>query len=318
MPDDTRISVTEYPHGVLAVDTGFARDRMAACYLLEGEGAVAVIETGTNATVPRILRVLAQRGWAPEQVSHVIVTHVHLDHAGGAGALMGELPAASLLVHPRGARHLIEPARLEASVRLVYGDEVYDRDYGALVPVEATRVREVADGERVEVGGRSLLFRDTPGHARHHFCIHDEASQGWFTGDTFGLSYRETDTGRGPFVFPTTTPVQFDPEALKRSVDLLLAADPRWMYLTHYGRVGDVERLAGDLCAGVDELVRIAGLHRHSAQRTAAIQADQEAWLVAAARAHGVALPDQALREVFHGDVVLNTQGIEHWLDQAG
>ena len=166
----------EYPHGVLAVDSGYWRERVAACYLLEDRDEVAIIETGTNSSVPRLLRVLEQRGWSREQVRYVIATHVHLDHAGGAGALMAALPQARFLVHPRGVRHMIDPARLEAGVRMVYGDAVFDRDYGTLVPIDAARVTEMNDGDVAPLGSRALLFRDTPGHARHHFCVFDERS----------------------------------------------------------------------------------------------------------------------------------------------
>lgn len=312
---DDCLLVQEYAGGVLAVDSGYVRPRMAACYLFEGDGEVAIIETGTNATVPRLMRVLELRGWRPEQVRHVIVTHVHLDHAGGAGTLMQALPEAELLAHPRGARHMIDPTRLEAGVRAVYGDEIYDRDYGVLAPVPAERVREMEDGAVTTVGGRELLFRDSPGHARHHFCVWDERTRGWFTGDTFGLSYRDLDTAAGPFVFPTTTPVQFDPDALHASVEMLMAAEPDWMYLTHFGRVGDLARLAADLHARVDRLVEIAERHAHSEDRTAAIQAAMHDTLKDAAADHGVTLSEEAFRNVVWNDIVLNTQGLEFWLD---
>lgn len=317
MADDTCIGSCEYPHGVLAIDSGYWRDRVAACYLVEAEHEAAIIETGTNASVPRILKVLEHRGWARSQVRYVIATHVHLDHAGGAGALLQALPAATFLVHPRGARHMIDPSRLEASVRAVYGDTVFDRDYGELVPVDAARVREMADGDTVSLGERTLRFRDTPGHAKHHFCVFDEATNAWFTGDTFGLSYRETDTSNGPFIFPTTTPVQFDPEALKSSIRMLADSQPQWVYLTHYGRVGDVQRLARDLLERVDMLVAIARQHSAHPHRTEKLRSHMLGWLMDEARAHGVTMEDPALREVFRGDVELNTQGIEYWLDHA-
>jgi glyoxylase-like metal-dependent hydrolase (beta-lactamase superfamily II) len=305
----------EYDGGVIAVDSTYNRPHMAACYLLEGEGAVAIIETGTNDSVPRLMQALEQRGWAPEQVSHVIVTHVHLDHAGGAGAMMQACPNATFVVHPRGARHMIDPSKLEASVRQVYGDEIFDRDYGTLLPIPAERVREMDDGETLEVGGRPLEFRDTPGHARHHFCIWDEATRGWFTGDTFGLSYRELDTGKGPFIFPTTTPIQFDPGALKHSIEKLMDRGPRWMYLTHFGRVGDLARLAGDLLTRIDEFVAIAEHYSDADHRGKVIAAAMLDGLEDAARAHGVMLGSETFREIVAVDVKLNTQGLEFWLD---
>lgn len=313
LPDT--LQVLEYDRGVLAIDTGFMRDCMAAAWLIESGDGVAFIETGLNASVPRLLRVLELRGWTVDDVRYIIPTHVHLDHAGGAGTLMAACPGAELLVHPRGARHLVDPTRLEASVRQVYGDEFYDATYGALVPVPADRVREMADGDHVLLGHRRLDFIDTPGHAAHHFCVWDAESRGWFTGDTFGLSFRELDTPRGPFVFPSTTPIQFDPLALKQSVDRLMAADPQWMYLTHFGRVGDLSRLAEDMKTAVDALVDIALRHRDSDHRTDAIQDEMYAWLRARAGDHGVKLAEQALHDILWPDVVINTQGLEFWLD---
>lgn len=315
MTSNPCVYAQEYPGGVVAVDSGFTRERMAACYLLEGAGAVAIIETGTNHSVPRLLSVLEQRGWAPGQVTAVVVTHVHLDHAGGAGQLMARLPGAQLLVHPRGVRHMADPGKLEASVRQVYGDEVFERDYGTLVAVDAQRIVAMQDGDRYTVGGRELLFRDTPGHARHHFCVWDEATRGWFTGDTFGLSYRELDTANGPFIFPTTTPIQFDPQALRASIDLLIGMQPHWMYLTHFGRVGQPGQLAQQLRQGLDNLLEIAERHATAAGRHEAIASDMLQWLSDAARGHGVLLGDAALQALLWPDVQLNTQGIEFWLD---
>jgi len=317
MPAKACLEVLEYTGGVLAVDSGLMRERMAACYLVEDGDEAAVIETGINASVERLLQVLEWRGRAPEAVRYVIVTHVHLDHAGGAGRLMQALPRAELLAHPRGARHLVDPARLEASVRQVYGDEHYDQVYGHLVPVDEARVREMRDGSTVRLGERKLTFRDSPGHARHHFCVWDDRTRGWFTGDTFGLSYRELDSASGPFVFPTTTPIQFDPVALHASIDMLMEADPEWMYLTHFGRVGDLRRLAADLHRRVDELVLIAEGHRVAPDRTERISTDMLRVLEEAVCEHGASLPEAELRELLLPDVELNTQGLEFWLDHG-
>jgi len=305
----------DYEGSVTAVDSGYFRDEMAACYLLEADGELAVIETGTNDSVPLILKALEARGFTPEDVRYVIVTHVHLDHAGGAGSMMRACPEATFLVHPRGARHMIDPSKLEASVRKVYGDERFNNDYGTLVPIPEERTRVVEDGETLHLGQRPLLFRDTPGHAKHHFCIWDEATRGWFTGDTFGLSYRELDTREGPFIFPTTTPIQFDPGALKRSVEKLMAKSPKWMYLTHFGRVGDTARLAGELIQRIDELVAIAEYYSDAEERGKVIAAAMLDGLEDAARAHGVVMSSESFRAVVANDVNLNTQGLEFWLD---
>ena len=309
------ITALEYEGGIVALDSGMVRPLMAACYLLETDIAVALIEVGTNASVERILKVLESRGRSPDEVSHVIVTHVHLDHAGGAGELMARLPNAQFVVHPRGARHMIDPSRLEASARGVYGDEAFDAMYGTLRPVPEHRVITMEDGQSLSVGNRPLLFMDTPGHARHHFCIWDERTKGWFTGDTFGVSYRDFDTQNGHFIFPTTTPIQFDPPALITSIDRMLEQSPENMYLTHFGRVGNVSKMACRMKAGVQQLVEIAETHVADDDRTQSIQTAIMDWLYTGARDHGVTLPEMRVREILQIDVFLNTQGVEFWLD---
>ena len=309
------ISVEEYAGGVTVIDADFHREHMAGCYLVEAGSEVAFIEVGTNSSTPRLMKVLEARGWKPGDVSHVIVTHVHLDHAGGAGSLMQLLPEATLLAHPYGARHMIDPARLETGARGVYGDEMFDRVYGQLIPVDESRVRIMEDGDELTLGNRQLHFIDTPGHARHHFCVHDSLTNGWFTGDTFGLSYREFDTDKGAFLFPTTTPVQFDPEALKESVRRLVANGPDNMYLTHYGRVQDVPRLAEKMIEGVDTLAGFGEKYKDAPSRTQKIEAAMTEWLMGGLRDHGVKLTDEECLHLLRSDVMLNTAGIEFWLD---
>jgi len=282
------ITAFEYEGGIVALDSGMVRPIMAACYLLETDNGVAFIEVGSNASADRILQVLQSRGRKADEVSHVIVTHVHLDHAGGAGELMQRLPNAKLVVHSRGARHMIDPSRLEASTRAVYGDEAFDAMYGTLRPVPEHRVITMEDGQSLSVGNRPLLFIDTPGHARHHFCIWDERTQGWFTGDTFGVSYRDFDTQNGHFIFPTTTPIQFDPAALIASIDRLLEKSPKNMYLTHFGRVRNVSVLAARMKAAVRHLVEIAEAYVDDKNRTESIETAMMDWLFTGARDHGV------------------------------
>jgi glyoxylase-like metal-dependent hydrolase (beta-lactamase superfamily II) len=261
------------------------------------------------------MKTLEKRGWKPQDVRYVIVTHVHLDHAGGAGSLMQLLPNATLLVHPYGARHMIDPARLEAGARAVYGDEMFDRIYGRIIPVAEERLQIMQDGDELSLGNRQLRFMDTPGHARHHFCVFDSLTNGWFTGDTFGLSYREFDTHKGAFLVPTTTPIQFDPVALKESVRKLVADRPDCMYLTHYGRVEDVQRLAGKMIEGVDVFVEIAERYKDDELRRTKIETAMSDWFMEGVREHEVELAEDISRELLWSDVVFNTQGIEFWLD---
>ena len=230
---------------------------------------------------------------------------------------MTHLPAAKLVVHPLGARHLIDPAKLMAGARAVYGDEEVARSYGDVVGVAADRVLTTADGMVLELAGRPLTFLDTPGHARHHHCIWDERSRGFFTGDTFGLSYREFDTTHGPWLLPTTTPVQFDPPALRRSVERMLAYAPEGMYLTHFGRVGDVAALGASFLAQLDDLVALALPLRGHPQRHAALREALQAGYLARLAAHGCALPQAEALALLEMDLELNAQGIGVWLDKA-
>ena len=304
--------------GIVTIDTGFQRPDFDAAYLIVENGRGAFVDCGTQHSIPAMLAALVGQGLSPAQVDWLILTHVHLDHAGGAGALMRQLPNARLAVHPRGAPHMIDPTRLVAGATAVYGEDEMARSYGQIVPVDAERVRVLEDGDTIELAGRTLLCIDTPGHARHHLCVWDERSRSWFTGDTFGLSYREFDNADGaPFVIPTTSPVQFEPEPLKASIRAMLARDPKSMYLTHYGRVGDVERLARDLIEQVDAMVALA--------QSVADQPDRHERLVAAlldlyagrARAHGSPLTRDQIAGLLAVDVELNAQGLEVWLDRA-
>jgi glyoxylase-like metal-dependent hydrolase (beta-lactamase superfamily II) len=301
-------------HGVTTIDSGFHRARFDAAYLLAEGGRGAYIDTGINASLPRLLGALGERGLEPGDVDWVILTHVHLDHAGAAGALMAALPNARLLVHPRGARHMIDPSKLVAGAAAVYGAAHVQETYGELVPVPAERVVEAEDGFVVNLAGRELTCLDAPGHARHHIVIHDPESRAFFTGDTFGLSYREFDTDRGPFALPTTTPVQFEPEALRASIARMLTHAPEGMYLTHFGRVGDVERLASLLQEQIDAMVAIAWRHAAADDRHARIVADLAELYTGLLRQHGCVRSEAEIRELLAVDIELNAQGLEVWL----
>lgn len=289
---------------------------MACCYLVERGDDLAFIEAGTSHGVPRLMALLDARGLARERVRYVIPTHVHLDHAGGAGVLMRELPKASLVVHARGARHLIDPAKLIAGASAVYGDAEIERMYGEITGVPEARVVSPEDGEQLAFGNGSLQFIDTPGHARHHFSIWDAVSHGFFTGDTFGLSYREFDTAAGPFVMPTTTPVQFDPDAWRKTLNRYLSYSPQRMLLTHYAQVQNVPALAQTLRDGIARYEQIAkalaGVPDRHAQLLQALTDDA----LRAVRAHGCTMPDAQVKALLGMDLELNAQGLGVWLDQ--
>ena len=299
-------------HGISVVDTDFVRPGFDASFLMVENGRAAFIETGPNSAVPHLLAALEAHGLERDAVDYVIPTHVHLDHAGGAGLLMQQLPRAKLVVHPRGARHMIDPLVLMEGARAAFGAEVADRDYGELVPIPAERIITTTDGMVIELAGRPLLFADTPGHARHHHCIWDEVSRGWFTGDTFGIVYPELS----PYIVPATAPVGFDQEALHESVARLLAQRPELMYLTHYGAVRDAERLAVQFLAQVDAMADAArSLAREPGRHDKLTRAFGDIY-IAELRRSGSTQSEKFLRELLAIDIELNAKGLSTWLDR--
>ncbi len=308
----------DYDDGITAIDAHHIRPGLAAIHLLVEGDKAAFIDTGTNFSVPGVLEAMRRKNLRPENIAYVIVTHVHLDHAGGAGEMMRLFPEAMLVVHPRGARHMIDPSRLVAGSVAVYGEEPFRQSYGEIVPVSAERVIEAPHEFMLEMNGRRLLFLDTPGHARHHFCIFDERSGGIFTGDTFGISYREFDVGGREFIFPTTTPVQFEPEAAHDSIDLIMSLDPRAAYLTHYGRVTRLARLADDLHRMLDDFVDIAeGVRDAGETRRQRLIEGLGSYLLERLDAHGCGFAADDARALLENDIELNAQGLEVWLDKA-
>lgn len=301
-------------HGIHTIDTGFGRPSFDAAYLVVERGRGAFIDSGTSHSVPQLLAAIDSAGLKPADIDWVILTHVHLDHAGGAGSLMRHLPHAKLAVHPRGARHMIDPSILIAGATAVYGEAAIQRDYGDIVPVPQDRVIEATDGFVIDLAGRALLCLDAPGHAKHHIAIHDERANAFFTGDVFGISYRELDTANGPFIIPTTSPVQFDPDEAHASIDRMLRYTPEAMYLTHYGRVEHVTRLAADLHEQIDAMVAIAKRHAGDADREARIAADFRELYVGRALKHGVPLSPGEVENLLKIDIRLNAQGVSVWL----
>lgn len=302
--------ITTLGQGITCLDANYVEPGIACFYLVGDDEHYALIETGTSHSVPGLLDYLESAGIAREQIRYVIPTHVHLDHAGGAGAMMAAFPQASLLIHPRGARHMAQPERLVQSAMLVYGEQAFHALYGEVTQVDASRIREVADGERILLGNRELEFRHTRGHANHHMCVWDERSRGWFSGDMFGVSYAWFRFAGGDFVLPSTTPTQFDPEAYLASLDLLASYSPRAMYLTHFGELPYREEAAGLLKAQVGRFCELA----------AELGDDPGALEQALARYAHELLKDFApdtdentLRRWAAFDVPLNTQGLLQW-----
>lgn len=303
--------------GIVTIDTGQERPRFAACYLIESAGKAAIFDCGTNYSVPRILQVLAERGLRASDVDFLIASHVHLDHAGGAGALLRELPNAQMLAHARGVRHLIDPTALQGSAEQVYGAAVVEATYGGLVGVPAGRVRAVADEEVVDLNGRALRFIDAPGHCRHHVVLYDERSRSWFGGDAFGIRYRDFDGGSEDFIFPTSSPVQFDANAMKATIRRMLALQPRRIYLTHYDGVDQPARAGEALIRLIDAQWALAQeCHRRSENVELLTEAIQQL-LLAEVQRLGCPVDEARTRELLAIDAELNAKGMLIVLDKA-
>lgn len=305
-----------YGDGIYAVDAHYLRPNLAAVHLIEQRGHVAVVDTGTNDSFPFVMDALGEIGVSAADVDYVLLTHVHLDHAGGAGLMMRKFPNALLVVHPRGARHMIDPSRLIEGATAVYGADEMGRLYGEILPIEEARILLAPHDLRIDLGGRRLHVLDTPGHARHHVCFRDEKTGHIFTGDMFGLSYPEFDVDGRRFVFPGTTPVQFNPVEMHASIDMLLSFKPGAFYLTHFGRVADVMPAARELHRLIDAFVGIARRQRDSGSiRHTRICADLADLMVDEIHAMGCRLGGAEILSLLNNDIEINAQGLEVWLD---
>lgn len=311
-----RPRLTRFSHGITAVDTDYYRPWFDASHIIHDQDEAAIVDTGTTHSVPLLLAAMRELEVAPEAVRYVLLTHVHLDHAGGAGELMRHLPEAECIVHPRGARHMVDPSKLIAGTKAVYGEQAFAEMYGEIPGIPEERVTESRDGMELSLGQRRLTLFDTPGHAKHHYCIFDDRPHAVFTGDTFGVSYRELDTSEGEFILPATTPVHFDPEAYHASVDRILSFEPNACFLTHYSRVTEVERLAEDLHRELKAFVRIAEEHAEAPDRVSAIEQALLDHQANRLEAHGISQPRQTAERVLGMDLQLDAQGIDVWLQK--
>lgn len=307
-----------YDNGIYAIDAEYVRPMLDAVHLVVHEGRAAFVETGTSRSVPQLLAALDSLGLSRDAVDWVFITHVHLDHAGGAGQLMQALPNAKAVLHPRGAPHMIDPRKLIDASIAVYGADAFAKLYGEIIPIASERVVSTEPGQRFSLAGREFEILHTPGHAMHHQVFFDHHAKAVFTGDTFGLSYREFDVDGRAFAFPTTTPTQFDPDQLIDSIHRILALQPQAAYFTHYGEVRDLPRLAialermtrafaeaAKVEAAMSDTER--GLRERLLERISQI-------LHLELQAHGCALAPQRIDELLGLDIGLNVDGLIAWL----
>ncbi|SDH05695.1 Glyoxylase, beta-lactamase superfamily II [Alteribacillus persepolensis] len=224
------------------------------------EEELTLIDTGPSISIPALKQSMAHLGRSLADVSYIIVTHVHLDHAGGAGLLLQDCPNAKVVVHPRGARHLADPQRLVQGARAVYND-TFDSLFDPVIPVPKEKILIKDDNEQITfTSGRVLQFFDTPGHAAHHFSIMDSLSKGIFTGDTIGIQY----VHHKDMYLPSTSPNQFHPEQMKDSLRLILSKQPTCIFFGHYGVSFDIDEVERQLLFWLPKFVEWGKSVKHS------------------------------------------------------
>jgi glyoxylase-like metal-dependent hydrolase (beta-lactamase superfamily II) len=308
----SRFNVSNIADGISVIDSGYFSKDFAAIYILRQGNEVAIIETGNKYSATNVQKALEMDGLSFSDVSYIIPTHVHLDHAGGAGELMNRCQNAQLIVHPRGARHMIDPSKLIAGAIAVYGEANYKKLYGEIIPIDSSRVIEADDNFILDFEGRELKFIDTPGHARHHFCIWDEITGSMFTGDTFGVSYREFDKGNEVYIFPSTSPVQFDPEALIKSIEKLITYRPKYLCLTHFSAIEPTNKVVDQLIDGIHFVSSLAKEYASHKEAEEIIEDEMMSYFLKGIKKVGN--DDlEFCRDRLKLDVEINTQGLIYW-----
>jgi len=312
----TEVTFTELADGLYCIDTHLFRSNHTACYLLRHSDELAFFDTGATNNVPGLLEVTRQIGLNANAVRYVMPTHVHLDHAGGAGALMAACPNATLVTHHAGVAHMIDPSRLQAGATAVYGAAEFKRIFGLLTGIDENRVVAAYEGDRFDLGGQEILHIETPGHANHHGCFFDRESATLFTGDTFGLSYRQFDSDRGPWMIATTTPVAFNPEAWLDSLERMMALRPDAVCLTHFSRLSNPVALAPAVRDSVlaHRDIALNEETNDDTDRDKRLRSAVDALLVSEALRRRPDLDEATARELLLLDIELNAQGLHVWL----
>lgn len=307
---------------IFTIDALYLQPQLAAIHLVREQNRIALIDTGTQYSVPQVETALEKMGLNFSHVELIVLTHIHLDHAGGASSLMQLCENAELVVHPKGARHMAEPEKLVAGATAVYGETEFKKLYGNIMPIDAARIVSPADGEEISLGNRAFRFLDSPGHANHHHCILDIDSNSVFTGDTLGIAYQALRDPDHAFVMPTTTPVQFNPEALHHSIDRVMSLQPEYLYYTHYSALKpSLQNIAG-LHEQIDDYVLLT---QQAAEQIGEITADNSDqfektisallfdYLLRRAKNELSSIDEDTIKNWIKLDAQLNSQGLAFW-----
>lgn len=305
-------NVKSIADGITVIDSGYFSKDFAAIYLLKQGNEIAIIDTGNKFSVNNVHKTLDDNGQGFSDVAYIILTHIHLDHAGGAGELMARCPNAKLIVHPRGARHIIDPTKLIEGAISVYGKANFKKLYGEILPIESGRVIEADDNFSLNFNGRVLKFIDTPGHARHHFCIWDEHTESMFTGDTFGISYREFDSANEVYIFPSTSPIQFDPKAAIQSIEKIMQYKPQRVCLTHFSSIRPTQKVVDQLIEGIHFVSSLAEKYAIEDDSELIIRNEMMGYFIMGLEKIGVN-DTTFCRKRLELDVNVNTKGLIFW-----
>ena len=305
---------SSFDKNIFCFDANYIRQKFAAIHFINQNNKLLIIDTATNHSAKKFLNALHTMNISPEFVEWIILTNVHLDHAGGAGLLMKMCPNAQLAVHSRGARHMINPENLWASVVSVYGKEEAEKQYGKLIPVDENRVVVVGEGEVISFQDRRLQIFDAPGHANHHIIIFDEESKSFFTGDAFGIAYPELASEDEEFIFISSTPTQFEPVKFDTTIKKIMKQKPKSCFLTHFSKIMNIEKNGHELLKQLDEYVTITQQARNNHEsRQERIRKDLFELLYKKLKKTNMNISKRDFGNLLSLDLSLNAQGLEYW-----
>ncbi len=300
---------------IIPVDCNYVEPGFAASYLLVKEGTGLFVECNTNFAIPFLLEAAKAEGLSPDDIKGLIITHVHLDHAGGAGLFLKTFPHAILYSHPRAARHAIDPSKLIASATAVYGERFMEECYGKILPCDAARVRVLEDGVGVDFAGVELQTKHVRGHANHHLVVFEPTTRTLFTGDSCGVTYPKINQKHAPentwVVLASTSPTDFEGEAALASIDWIEALAPDRLAPTHFGFIPrdhharTFQMLRDQIRFSMDLLQRIRS---EKLLESEVIEILRD-WLIQYFKSDGIEF-DRADLELLAIDIKVNSQGL--------
>jgi len=300
--------------GIYCIDADYYKPLLASIHLIRSKDRIAIIDSGTNYSIPQVSNLLTQLGLNYLHVDYIILTHIHLDHAGGASELMHLCKNAQLVVHPKGANHMSDPSKLIAGTKAVYGESQFKKLYGEIKPIQQDRIIQSEDEQKLNLAERVLTLIHTPGHANHHHCIIDHESKSIFTGDTLGVSYQALKNATHSFVMPTTTPVQFDPQAMHESIEKVMSYNPETLYLTHYSALTPSARIIAGLHEQIDDFVMLTDKVDESDEDfIPALEHELTEYLVRRCLNEIDTINESTAREWISLDAKLSAQGLAFW-----